>query len=180
MTPELTGWAFRFAVASGVFWSLAYVLMIRVGFKHKTFCMPLFALCLNLAWEFTYSFVYPMQGQQEIVDVVWFGLDLIILVTYVLYGRQHLPSSLPRWLFVPNLLLTLGVMLTIIIFAQKLDPELADEYTAFGQNLLMSILFIHMLISRGSTEGQGLPCRRHGFGEDDPGAVAAAGAGAEK
>lgn len=43
-------------VISGICWSAVYVDCIRIGFKQKTYCMPLFALGLNIAWEGLYAF----------------------------------------------------------------------------------------------------------------------------
>ena len=41
-------------VISGICWSAVYIDSIRIGFKQKTYCMPLFALGLNIAWEGIY------------------------------------------------------------------------------------------------------------------------------
>lgn len=43
-------------VTSGICWSIVYIECIRIGFKEKTYCMPLFALGLNIAWEGIYAF----------------------------------------------------------------------------------------------------------------------------
>ena len=38
-------------IVGGIFWSLAYFLIIRQGFKDRTYGMPLAALCANISWE---------------------------------------------------------------------------------------------------------------------------------
>jgi hypothetical protein len=38
-------------LVSGIAWTLVYIDAIRVGFKDKSYAMPLFALALNLGWE---------------------------------------------------------------------------------------------------------------------------------
>lgn len=43
-------------IISGICWSAVYVDSIRTGFKQKTYCMPLFALGLNIAWEGIYAY----------------------------------------------------------------------------------------------------------------------------
>ena len=143
-----------FGLLSGGFWTLTYLFIIYVGFKQKTYGMPLFALSANQSWELMYSFIDPHEGWQTQVDMVWFFLDVVILITYILYGRRHFPSLLPRWSFYPNLALTLLLTTTIIYLGDRLDPDLADAYMAFLQNLMMSVLFIGMLVRRGSSEGQ--------------------------
>ncbi len=143
-----------FGLLSGGFWSLTYILLIWVGFKHKTYGMPLFALCANLSWEFTYSFVHPLDGWQEYVDIAWFFFDVAILATYVRYGRKHYSPHLPKWSFYPNLAVTLGLTTVLIYLGDRLDRDLADAYMAFLQNLMMSVLFVAMVLQRGSTEGQ--------------------------
>lgn len=43
-------------VASGICCSVVYVDSIRIGFKQKTYAMPLFALGLNIVREGLYAF----------------------------------------------------------------------------------------------------------------------------
>ena len=40
---------------SGICWTIVYIELIRNGFKDKACGMPLFALGLNIVWEFLYS-----------------------------------------------------------------------------------------------------------------------------
>jgi hypothetical protein len=42
-------------VLSGIAWTIVYIDSIRVGFKQKTYAMPIAALGLNIAWEWTYA-----------------------------------------------------------------------------------------------------------------------------
>ena len=42
-------------VLSGVAWTIVYIDSIRVGFKPKTYAMPIAALGMNIAWEWTYA-----------------------------------------------------------------------------------------------------------------------------
>src|SRR5215208_1235197 len=94
-------------VGSGVLWTLTYLLIIRQGFLHHTYGMPLAGLCANIAWEFIFAFVYPHDLPQRAVNVVWLSFDVS-----------------------------------------------DGAYSAFGQNLMMSILFLTMLYSRGTMRGQ--------------------------
>jgi hypothetical protein len=140
-------------VGSGVLWTLAYLLMIRRGFLDRTYGMPLVALCANLSWEFIFTFVYPHDLPQRAVNVVWFSFDLVILLQLFLYGPREF-ADLPRRAFYAVLALALatsfGAVLTVTLEFDDFD----GVYSAFGQNLMMSILFIAMLRSRGSLRGQ--------------------------
>jgi hypothetical protein len=140
-------------VGSGLMWTLAYLLIIRQGFLDRTYGMPLAALCANLSWEFIFAFVYPHDLPQRVVNVVWFSFDLVILVQLLLYGPREF-GDLPRRLFYAASALTLatafGAVLTVTLELDDFD----GAYSAFGQNLMMSILFVTMLFSRGSLRGQ--------------------------
>jgi hypothetical protein len=140
-------------VGSGALWTLAYLLIIRQGFLDRTYGMPLAALCANLSWELIFAFLYSHDLPQRAVNVVWFSFDLVILVQLLLYGPREF-SGLPRRLFYAAFALALatafGAVLTITLQFDDFD----GAYSAFGQNLMMSVLFVTMLHARGSLRGQ--------------------------
>ena len=140
-------------VGSGVLWTLTYLLIIRQGLLHRTYGMPLVALCANISWEFVFAFVYPHDLPQRAVNVVWLSFDVVILVQLLLYGPREF-ATLPRRLFYAAFALALttafGAVLTVTLQFDDSD----GAYSAFGQNLMMSILFVTMLYSRGSMRGQ--------------------------
>ena len=45
-------------LTSGISWTIVYLTIIYRGFKDKTCGMPFFALALNIAWEFIFSFLF--------------------------------------------------------------------------------------------------------------------------
>jgi hypothetical protein len=140
-------------VGSGVLWTLTYLLIIRQGLLHRTYGMPLVALCANISWEFIFAFVYPHDLPQRAVNVVWLSSDVVILVQLLLYGPREF-ATLPRRLFYAAFALALttafGAVLTVTLQFDDSD----GAYSAFGQNLMMSILFVTMLYSRRSMRGQ--------------------------
>ncbi len=73
------------------------------------------------------------------------------------YGRQLFPKNLrPHWFMVWSLL---GLVTAFIVqygFVAEFWLIGGRAYAAFLQNLLMSILFIGMLIQRGSSDWQSL------------------------
>lgn len=152
---------------SGVGWIIVYEECIRLGFKEKTYAMPLFALGLNFAWETTYSFsdIFlaahgPLEGLnavQAFVNASWVVLDIVILFTYFKYGKKEFPKSInqkyfPFW----NTLVIICCFAIQFIFIKEFGFIMAAKYSAFLQNLLMSVMFIHMFTKRGNMEGQSL------------------------
>jgi hypothetical protein len=77
----------------------------------------------------------------------------VILIQLLLYGPREF-ATLPRRLFYAAFALALttafGAVLTVTLQFDDSD----GAYSAFGQNLMMSILFVTMLYSRGSMRGQ--------------------------
>ena len=144
------------AIASGIFWSLAYLLIIRRGFQDRTYGMPMAALCFNLSWEFIFSFIYPHESAQRYINIVWFGLDVIIFYQCIKFGRAVWKGTSKAGLFYPALISMLGVGFGTILFVTTEFSNWEGYYSAFGQNLLMSILFITMLLERGNASGQSL------------------------
>jgi hypothetical protein len=143
-------------ISSGLFWTMAYLLILRRGYLDKSYGMPMLALCANLAWEFIFSFVYPHPQPQLYIDYLWLAFDLGILVQYLRYGRRDFPEGLPRNLFYPTFGLSLLLSALFILLISREFKEYIGIYAAFAQNLLMSVLFIHLLVRRQSTQGQSL------------------------
>jgi hypothetical protein len=139
----------------GICWILTYILIISKGFKDKTYGMPLIALCANISWEFIFSFIFPHTPPQLFINYLWFGLDIIIVIQFLKYGKNEfsdLSSSKLYTLFTFLIVSEFGIILVSSITM----GEFKGVYSAFGQNLLMSILFIMMLFKRNSLRGQSI------------------------
>ncbi len=144
---------------SGFCWTVVYIEGIRVGFRDRSYAIPFYALALNLAWELLHTFFgfRAGVGVQTIVNAVWCLFDLGILYTYFAFGRKYFPSHLPGLGFVEWSILGLLTAFAVeFAFIREFGPAVGAGYSAFLQNLLMSVLFIHMFISRGGSEGQSL------------------------
>ncbi|OCT16084.1 hypothetical protein A8709_09440 [Paenibacillus pectinilyticus] len=134
-----------------LFWTITYILIIFRGFQDRTCGMPLPALCANITWEFLFAFVMPFHPLQMIVSLVWFLLDCLILFQYVHYSKKAYP---PRTLLpVVFSLLVVALLLHVGMVIEFHDQE--GKYTAFGINLMMSILFIALPFKQGM-KGQSL------------------------
>lgn len=143
-------------ISSGLFWTLTYLLIIRRSYIDKTYGMPMVAICANISWEFIFSFVYPHPQPQLYIDYLWLLFDLGILVQYLLYGKKEFPKQLPVSLFLPTFLFTLIYAALLILLVSQEFNEYIGIYAAFGQNLIMSVLFIHLLLKRADASGQSL------------------------
>ena len=141
-------------LGSGVFWSVTYLLIIRRSILDQTYGMPLVALCANISWEFIFSFIYPPHSILLIVNLVWFALDVIILLQVLRYGPRDF-ADLPKWVFYVGFGLALVTsFFTVLLITLEFQGGVA--YTAFGQNLMMSALFIAMLYRRRGLRGQSI------------------------
>ncbi|OOM72342.1 hypothetical protein CLPUN_48100 [Clostridium puniceum] len=144
---------------SGICWTLVYVQLIILGFKEKTYGMPFIALALNFAWESINSFINlknDILNLQTFITLVWFLLDIIIVYTYLRYGKQHFPKYTSKKYFMPWTIV-IFLMAFLIQYYFFIDfGTLGGVYSRFLQNLIMSILFINMLVNRNNLKGQNL------------------------
>lgn len=143
-------------IGSGLFWTIAYLLILRRGYLDKTYGMPMVALCANISWEFIFSFVHPHPLPQLYINYLWLLFDVGILVQFLKYGRKEFASNLPQAYFYPVFLFTLLYAALFIAFMAKEFNDYIGIYAAFGQNLLMSVLFVHLFLKRGHAAGQSL------------------------
>ncbi|WP_138733340.1 transmembrane-type terpene cyclase [Modestobacter excelsi] len=144
---------------SGIAWTIVYVAVIRIGFTQQTYALPVMALALNIAWESIYSVwgISTDPGLQAGVNVVWALADLVIVHTFLRFGRRELPPFVTRGMFC---CWAVGVFATAYVvqwaFVVEFGYAQAARYTAFLQNLLMSVLFIAMFVGRRGPRGQSM------------------------
>lgn len=142
-------------IGSAFFWILTYVLIIKRGFKDKTFGMPLIALCFNISWEFIYMLIYPHPTPYIYSNILAFSLDIVILYQ-LLTSWQKEYSNLPKQHFYPSFIIILATCFSIIYLIPYIYDDQIGFYIAFAQNLLMSILFVIMLRNRNNLRGQSI------------------------
>ena len=144
---------------SGIAWTVVYVAAIRIGFAQRTYALPVVALALNIAWESIYSVwgIATDPGLQAAINVLWALTDLVIVYTFLRFGRRELPAFVTRGMFA---CWAVGVFATAYAvqwaFVVEFGYAQAARYTAFLQNLLMSVLFIAMFVGRRGPRGQSL------------------------
>jgi hypothetical protein len=146
-----------FALISGIFWTITYLLILQKSIQDRTIGMPMVALCMNIAWEFIFSFIYPNDKPQLYVNYVWFCLDLVIVIQYLRLNQAAFDEYLPEKLFYPAFCSVLAIGFFNMLFATtELGTLLGSHYTAFEINLLMSVLFVYLLLSSDRTQGQSI------------------------
>lgn len=148
-------------LVSGICWCIVYEECIRLSIKHKTYAMPFWALAMNITWEGIYAIsdLRVSIGIQPIVNLVWFLLDIVILYFYLKYGKKELDSSKKTGEFYAWSILGIIAMFAVqmsFIAEFGLTDHLSAQYSAFIQNLIMSIAFINMLRKRNSSNGQSI------------------------
>jgi hypothetical protein len=144
---------------SGVAWTVVYIVAIRIGFQQRTYAIPAAALALNFAWESIYAIhgLASYLGVQAFVNLAWAVADVLIIYTFLRYGRRELPAFVSRPMFVAwSILLFATAFVIQWLFIVEFGWANAPKYAAFLQNLLMSGLFIAMFIARGGPRGQSI------------------------
>lgn len=146
-------------ILSGVCWTVVYIEGIRVGFKDKSYAIPFYALSLNIAWELLHT-VFGFEAGlsvQTIINAVWFLFDVGILYTYFRYGAKYSSGAPPAIGFIGWSILGLVTALCVeYAFVLEFGVAVGAGYSAFLQNLLMSVLFIDMFVRRSGPEGQSI------------------------
>ncbi|PKL36047.1 MAG: hypothetical protein CVV44_17650 [Spirochaetae bacterium HGW-Spirochaetae-1] len=158
------------AATSGFFWTITYILIIKRGFQDKAHGMPMWALAMNISWEFIYSFVTPAPAPQLYINIVWFSFDVVILYHFIKSWKLDFPQFQARY-FYPFFALVMVTSFLGVLFIQYdgLHPGVMNleaskgyalgmgrAYSAFGMNMIMSILYVGMIMSRNSVAGQSI------------------------
>ena len=148
------------AILSGACWMVVYIEGIRVSFRDRAFAIPFWAISLNFAWEVLHTGLgWRVEGAslQIVINAIWALLDLVILYTWFRFGRMEFRRKWNQAWFMPWSILVLGVSFLLQhLFVIEFGLYPGRAYAAFLQNLVMSVLFIGMLVDRGSNEGQSL------------------------
>ena len=142
-------------IISGFFWVVTYFLIIKRCFMDSTYGVPLFALGLNISWEFIYSFITPHGVPYVYTNIIALSLDTILLYQALRFWRYEFPKLSERSFYLLFLLIMISSFLTVYLTSYILNDPIG-YYIAFWQNLLMSILFIRMLKFREDLRGQSI------------------------
>ena len=144
---------------SGICWIIVYFQLIVLGLKNKTYGMPFVALALNFAWEALHSYIdlkSNLTNIQTWITLIWLLLDIVIVYTYLRYGKKYFPKHTSKQYFMPWTIIVFLMSFVIQYYFVIEFGDLGRLYSAFLQNLIMSILFINMLVNRMDAKAQNL------------------------
>ena len=143
------------ALTSLFSWIIAYALMTRRGIKDRSYGMPVTALCVNLSWEFHFTFLTDLPVKSCIPKALLLLFDLGVLYTYLRYGRDDFDWPILKKRFLSFFALILAVSFTLHYFFVTSFHDRGGMVTLWVM-ILYSTLLIVMLIRRNSVKGQSL------------------------
>ncbi len=154
------------AATGEVLWLVTYVVVIIAGFRQKSYGIPIVAVCGNISWELYLGFYCPWRSQELSQSLcpnaataevwiwrLWFLLDVLILTTLLLYGKQRQVIPQIKRFFYPAVFagLVLACFANATFF--KTFHDLDGDISAYVINYLMSILFVTMALARPDSNG---------------------------
>lgn len=144
-------------LVSGLAWTIVYVDCVRVGLRQRTYAIPAAALALNFSWEAIYA-IHGLTSRlqaQAVINLVWGLADLMIVYTFLRFGRREFAGQLTPATFGVGAAGLFAVAFALqALFVAQFGWDRSGAYAAFLQNVLMSGLFIAMLLARGCSRGQ--------------------------
>ena len=135
--------AFVFVIVGSVLWLGSYLLALVLGFKQKTYGLPLAAIMMNFTWEVIASFLRPAPFYfWHIGAYLWLILDVVIVGQVFWYGRavQVIPE-MKRWFYPVVVVALAGIFAGQFLFSRYIHDEFTYVFSYFI-NAVMSILFI--------------------------------------
>jgi hypothetical protein len=136
-------------------WVILYILVVRQGFREKTFGIPMVALWCNLNFDIIDTYIYPAYPIQVIINHIYIVMDLIILYQVVRFWRSDF-GQMPAWQFYTGMALAaVGSFALMMAFIHDVH-DIPELRTAWSNVLLNSALFIAMLYRRPNLLGQSI------------------------
>jgi hypothetical protein len=134
-----------------IFWGIAYALIVRRGFLDKTFGFPFIAICIDTAWVFVFTFIYPQSPFMALFII----LDIIFIYQLVKFRTSDL-TNLSRFQYYAALILGLLTSFALIVaFSIEFD-DVHGVYSSFINTLFASVLFIVLILRRDNLKGQSI------------------------
>ena len=132
-------------------WVVVYALYIRSIIKKKFIEAPIFAICGNIGWEFSWSFLLRTDMGPLLVWCYrfWFFFDLIIFWGALTYGWEQVRTPAFRDRLKP-LLVALAVFHGAVFYTMAksgLDTSIGAN-SAFLLNFALSMLYVFVLFQQ--------------------------------
>ncbi|KIJ25848.1 hypothetical protein M422DRAFT_192918, partial [Sphaerobolus stellatus SS14] len=144
--------------SSGLFWTTAYILYVKQAREDRSYGMPLLALILNVSWEFTYTFIYRLNGVGRFFHFPWVFIDGILVYETVKYG----PALWERSPLVANNFMAIVVLSLFIAtsaqwtFAGQFSRNNASFWSAYVCQNVLSWGSVWMLLTSGNSMGHSM------------------------
>jgi hypothetical protein len=151
--------AMNLTLVGDLLWVITYILIIRCAVRDRAPGIPVAAVCLNFSWEIVFTVFYPPEvgGQIDIrhlvVQLAWIVFDVVLVAQAIRFGRSSQNVPLVRQHY--RLLVWAAVAMAFggeLVYASY-TQDLNGVVSALLINLVMSVLFIHMLFTRASLRG---------------------------
>lgn len=135
------------------FWLVVYLLAIVEGFRLRTYAIPMVAIAANFSWELIAA-VYRVAPVTlwHIGDVLWLCLDVGIVATLLLYGRNQQQIPEVRRFFP---LVVGGTFAFACVSQLALEEALRDEWgflDAYMISVMMSVLYFFLYFARRNVD----------------------------
>ena len=142
-------------LSATVLWIVAYVLIIRQGFKDRTYGIPMLCIALNFTWEFIYAVDFPFPqnaGRNSALGLA--ALRHCHRLPVLRYGRegQTIPP-LKRYCYPICIAMFISAYVGQLAFHYSLHDKYGVQEDAYMINLVMSMLFVSMYFARPRGEG---------------------------
>lgn len=136
-----------FAVAA-LFWVVAYIIIIKEGFKKQYVGIPIAAVAANFAWEVLWSTVFEtdMGLFFEWGYRIWLVLDIVIVYLILKYGHEQIDNKNQIIAFKPLFIFGFIAWLVGIYFLTKQYVDPIGAVSAYLVNANMSLLFILLVL----------------------------------
>lgn len=150
-------------IVGDVLWMVAYIAAIVIGFRRRTYGLPILAVCLNITWEFVYTVIHtPGSGLTLGLHLAWLTIDLVILYQIFRFGRSSVQNLDLRRYYVLVLVGTLGLCTAFHLTwhaaqtSMAIFPDTLGVTSAFIINLIMSVMFVSLCLRRPDHPGLSL------------------------
>ncbi len=142
------------AVAGGIFWLIAYVLMIRKGFQDSTYGIPLLAIMLNFTWEIIYTTIYPPSARGEWwMRLIWLLADVPNVWLLVRFGKASQKIPYIRAHYYVALVATFVLCFVGHLCYRDAGAYMGGTQSAYIINYVMNVLFVFLYFDRPDAKG---------------------------
>lgn len=133
-----------------VLWAAAYAVLIRRQHRDRSFLLPLVVLAFNLSWEVLHaatllarpSPLAPTDRFALVIDLVWIGLDIVLVWQTLRFATAQSPSLAGRYT-VPRF----GLLVVAGAGVHALVDAIAGDWTGYYSGFVAD-LFMFAMVGR--------------------------------